>query len=121
MFLRDEKVSQKRQGIAIRTGGIVDVMGSRQVRCVWYMEVLFLSVKRTDQLCFRVLNRAIEGVSAARLTEVGGVMFTWSACCASPARGGVEGMLLVKSRYQHQQTRAAAAREGCRSMDAARK
>jgi hypothetical protein len=93
------------------------VMGSRQVRCVWYMEVLFLSVKRTDQLCFHVLNRAIEGVPATRLTEAGGVMFSWSAGRASPARGGVEGMLLVKSRYQHQQTRAAAAREGCRSMD----
>jgi hypothetical protein len=92
-------------------------MGSRQVRCVWYMEVLFLSVKRTDQLCFHVLNRAIEGALATRLTEAGGVMFSWSAGRASPARGGVEGMLLVKSRYQHQQTRAAAAREGCRSMD----
>jgi hypothetical protein len=98
----------------------VDVMGSRQVRCVWYIEVLFLSVKRTDQLCFRP-NRAIEGVLTTRLTEVGGVMCSWSAGRASPARGGVEGMLLVKSRYQHQQTRAAAAREGCRSMDAARK
>jgi hypothetical protein len=95
----------------------VDVMGSCQVRCVWYMEVLFLSVKRTDQLCFHVLNRAAEGVLTTRLTEVGGVMFSWSAGRASPARGGVEGMLLVKSRYQHQQTRAAAAREGCRSMD----
>lgn len=31
------------------------------------------------------------------------------------------GMLLVGRGYQHQQTRAAAAREGCREMDAARK
>lgn len=57
----------------------------------------------------------------SRLTDVGRVMGSWSAGRASPARGGVLGMLEVKSRYQHQQTRAAAGREGCRVMDAARK
>jgi hypothetical protein len=82
-----------------------------------YGSLVFVCRERTDQLCFHVLNRAIEGVLATRLTEAGGVMFSWSAGRASPARGGAEGMLLVKSRYQHQQTRAAAAREGCRSMD----
>lgn len=40
---------------------------------------------------------------------------------ASPARGTLEGFGVVKRRCQHQQTRAAAAREGCRREDAARK
>jgi hypothetical protein len=48
----------------IHTGGIVDVMGSRYLRCLWYMEVLFLSVESSDQLCFHVLYRANDGIVA---------------------------------------------------------
>jgi hypothetical protein len=38
--------------MGIHTGGIVDVMGTRQMRCLGYMKVLFLSVESSDQLCF---------------------------------------------------------------------
>lgn len=39
----------------------MDVMGLRQMRCLWDMEVLFLSVESTDQLCFGGWNRAMDG------------------------------------------------------------
>lgn len=39
----------------------MDVMGSRQMRCLWYMEVLFLSVESTDQLRSHMRYRAIDG------------------------------------------------------------
>lgn len=89
------------------------------MRCLGYMKSCFVLLKARISC---VLTGDIASLTGrSRLTEADRVMDSRVCGESSPARGVWECIGVIVRGYQHQQTRAAAAREGCRVMDAARK